>query len=114
MTKGRIFMQCFWRRRNSCVENVDFQTSSSSSSNGTVVRFGFLVQMADPLILGSVALAVDSVNGDDTILKGVKLDFFFERIHSEFHKVVFFSSSWVLRILRAPSPHGPFQGGGDP
>ncbi len=94
MTKGRIFMQRFWQRRHSYVENEDFQTpssssSSSSSSNGTVVRFGFLVEMADPLILGSVALAVDSVNGDDTILKGVKLDFFFERIHSEFHRVVF-------------------------
>ncbi len=98
MTKGRIFMQCFWRRRNSCVESSGlFQTpSSSSSSNGTVVRFGFLVEMADPLILGSVALAVDSVNGDDTILKGVKLDFFFERIHSEFHKVAF-TNKWYYK-----------------
>ena len=92
-------MQCFWRRRNSCVESSGlFQTpSSSSSSNGTVVRFGFLVEMADPLILGSVALAVDSVNGDDTILKGVKLDFFFERIHSESHKVVF-TNKWYYKM----------------
>jgi len=45
--------------------------------------FGFLVEMRYPFILGSVRMAVDAINKDSSVLPNVKLDFLFDRIHSE-------------------------------
>ncbi len=55
-----------------------------NSKNKTVLKFGFLVEIHYPSILGSVALAVDAVNADESILPGVTLDYIFERVNSQY------------------------------
>ena len=57
--------------------------NGTGGESKTVVKFGFLVEVQNPFILGSVALAVDAVNGDGNVLPGVRLDYMFERIHSK-------------------------------
>lgn len=55
----------------------------ASTEDEAVIKFGFLIEMTHPNILGAVSLAVDEVNNDSSLLPNVRLEFLFERIHSK-------------------------------
>ena len=82
---------------NQCLEEKGFRSSGKELRSAVqklpddqplqrmpVIRFGFLVEVKYPYILGVISLAVEHINNSTEILPNVQLEFTFERIYSKF------------------------------
>ena len=87
---------------NQCLEEKGFRTRGKAlrqavqsgdqsleryplaTSGKPVIKFGFLIEVKYPFILGAISLAVEHINNSTEILPNVELQFIFERIYSEF------------------------------